>query len=309
MTRTSLAMLGLMFLAAGCFLAVDVGSNRQSVSNGSNGGSDAGAEVVWGPDATVPCGPACSPIAGGCSGDFTITTAQEWSTFAQLGCVHLNGNLDLNPTDMPAVSVDGLQTVSGHVFIRSFSLTTVSFPALTSLGGTLDIAFGSNLTSVSFPLATTTGSINLIANAKLATLDLPALTEVRGHFDLTANDALPTLSLPALTSAWGAGFGIRGAALSTVNLPALRTAMGTLSVGPTPSLTSLSLPALTSAGNLYVRETALTSLSLPALTRVTDAAIADNPQLRQCLVDALRLQVPAATFSSSNNSGVPNTCP
>lgn len=101
-------------------------------------------------------------------------------------------------------------------------------------------------------------------------------------------------------------------ALELVNLPNLSTT-NRFEVFPGAKLTELHAPALTYAGSVSILSNPnLTVLDLPSLTTVPDRfMISNNASLRQCVADAViaGLQTPPSRSESTNNLGLPNTCP
>jgi len=321
-----------VLIAAGCFQPIDVGSDRQPIANVNE--LDGG--WLRGPDGSVACGPECNPEDGGraaCSGDLVIGTQQQWDDFLALGCSHFSGSIDVRADGpIPVVTNEVLQTVSGHLRIVS-NPTSVSFPELTTVGGTVDLALSNNLTSVNLPLLTSAGSVNVLGNPLLTTLALPSLATVRGNLSIQSN-GVTSVTLPSLHTIRGTGMGIvNNPNLVTISLPALQAPGLRFAVTDNPALTSLNLPALAVAeslavgrndvlvtveapllatviGSLTIAENAtLSMLFLPSLVTVgQDFYVDSNPRLPQCAVDALEAQLTTApvTRTVSNNAA---TCP
>lgn len=152
----------------------------------------------------------------------------------------------------------------------------------------------------------------VVAAPDVTTLMAPVLQTVSGHLTVERNFALTSLNLPELTAV---GLNVNlsmNQALASVSLPKLTTC-GSMNINRTPALSTLDLAALTRVrANLYIVETALTDLRLPALTLVKVIFnVSNNPQLRQCAVDAVLHQLVSVPMvpSATDNNGTPNTCP
>lgn len=255
----------------------------------------------------VGCGKSGTDLAPGvCTGDVTITSSAEMAAFVARGCTSVTGTLSVAGTDL-----------------SSFSL-----PALTSVGGSLNIDDNTALTNFSLPAltkvavpTTTYAYLNVRNNAALTSFNLPALTSVSA-LNVSDNSALTAFSLPVLTNVGTMTGGSQlmflqvsnNTSLTTFSFPAL-TNISALSVADNPALTSFSLPVLTTmSGSATVvigridglrvfGNTALTTLSLPALTTVAgDLTITGNTSYPQCAAEAIFAHLTAAP-SGSDLSG------
>ena len=82
-------------------------------------------------------------------------------------------------------------------------MTTLAFPELEAVDGTLDISSQAALTAVTLTaLATVAGDVTFRGNALLVDISLPSFTSASDTTDalmtVEQNDALLTLSLPAM---------------------------------------------------------------------------------------------------------------
>ena len=160
--------------------------------------------------------------------------------------------------------------VTGSLSVYGSSLTSLSLPQITAVGGALSVLNNDSLTSFSLPDLKIVGdSVTVEDNDLLALFTLPALTEVgEGQYDnvfIKHNDALTAFDLSALTRV---------------------------------------------SGSLFVRfDAALTSFDLSALTGLGGfLGMTDNENLAQCLVDALVAQVESGEGIGDgvDNTGGPN---
>ena len=185
---------------------------------------------------------------------------------------------------LTSLTFDDLQGVTGSIF-PNFSgipsvLTTLSFPALTTVGGFFQPISISSLTTLSLPaLTTVVGGFRPTGLSALTTLSAPALTTVGGVFDPSNMSAtLTTLSVPALTTVGGNFNPSVLPGLTTLNILALTTVGGTFNVNNTGTLTTISAPALTTIGSGFTiaAMTALTTISIPAIVQIGIAQTSGN---------------------------------
>ena len=136
------------------------------------------------------------------------------------------------------------EIIGDYVFQGCSSLTTVSFPACTSIG---NYAFQgcSSLTTVSFPACTSIGDYAFLGCSSLTTVSFPACTSI-GNYVFQGCSSLTTVSFPACTSIGYYAF--QGcSSLTTVSFPA-RTSIGDYAFLGCSSLTTVSFPACTRIG-------------------------------------------------------------
>ena len=230
-----------------------------------------------------------------------------------------------NPT------IDSLTTLSSSdiVGIRdSFALsgltklTTVSFPALASVGFSFSFSNGGNMnsiTTVSFPALASVGSSFNISSGlganlnSLTTVSFPALTSIGSGFNLnggTGNNmrSLTTVSFPALASV-GSNFNFSGGgnlnSLTTLSFPALTSIGGSFNFSGSTnmnSLTAVSFPALAFVGSNFTINSAgnlpsLTTVSFPALASVGDTI---NFNSAGFIYSLTTVSFPALAFVGSN---------
>jgi len=145
--------------------------------------------------------------------------------------------------------------VTGHLTVYNTSLTSLTIPQITEVGGDVSVTSNASLTSLTIPnLSSVGGSLIVESNATLTSFELPALTEVgEGEYDNVSvkhNDALTSFDLSALARV---------------------------------------------SDSLFVRfDSVLSAFDLSALTRLEGyLGVTDNDALAQCLVEALVAQVEA----------------
>ena len=113
-----------------------------------------------------------------------------------------------------------VNAVRDYAFYDCTNLTTVSFPAVTTIGGNA-FRYCSNITTASFPAATTIGNYAFAYCTNLTTASFPAATTIGGYaFDDCSN--LTIASFPAATAIGNSAFyGCRS--LTTISFPAAKT--------------------------------------------------------------------------------------
>ena len=149
----------------------------------------------------------------------------------------------------------GYSEVSGDLVIYDSTLTSLSLPEITTVGGALSV----------------------LSNDSLTSLSLPNLRSVGDYVTVETNDALTSFDLSALTEVgeeWFDNVSVKhNAALTSFDLSALTRLTGSLFVRFNAGLASFDLAALTEVGGFL--------------------GLSDNDALAQCLVDALVAQVEA----------------
>jgi hypothetical protein len=233
--------------------------------------------MVWGTDALTNLSlPALATVTGG---GFDIVDSAALSTVSLPVLTTVQGDVSLAPLD--TVDLPQLVTVGGDL---SLGGTSVSLPALESVGGTLGV-MSAAIPALSLPeLASIGGDLWISQDGSLASLSLPALADAGGLVLLQWLPALGALDLGALATA-GAGLNVVRTGLTQLELPAL------LTVGPSPFLGS----------TFAIEENAeLASISAPQLTSVAGGfRVVDNAKLPQCEAEALRDQL--TTFAGAAN--------
>merc|ERR1711977_390247 len=180
--------------------------------------------------------------ADGVLENFTISITGGVTDLTPLsGLKHIkNGGLEVTNT-MNLVSLaplENLEVVDQTLEIGAFSsggsneaLTDIALPALTEVGGTLEIYYNDALTNISLPALTevvggdfaevTGWGLVIDKNDALTDISLPSLTEVGGTLGIYYNDALTGISLPSLNEVGGDLEITRNDALTNISLPAL----------------------------------------------------------------------------------------
>jgi hypothetical protein len=162
--------------------------------------------------------------------------------------------------------------------IFSNGLQTLTFNDLIGISGSFTPTAPS-LTSISLPVLTTIGgSFNPTTVNALTTLNVPALSTVKGSFSPFTLNALTSLSAPVLASVFGNFSPNTMALLTTFNFPALASIGGNCTPGTMASLTTLSLPVLATVSGFInpAAMAALTTLSMPALVKVGGAVLVNS---------------------------------
>ena len=116
--------------------------------------------------------------------------------------------------------LNNLRTIGGFFRIHyNEHLTTLDFPALSSIGEHIWIKINEDLTTLNFPVLSSTGhALSLQDNEKLTTLDFSALRSIGAHFEIQENDQLTTLDFPTLTSIGVGVTSVNGAVSQNVSI-------------------------------------------------------------------------------------------
>jgi hypothetical protein len=178
-----------------------------------------------------------------------------------------------------------LETVSFPLLRRSVAvavsynsvLTTLSFPRLVAILGSLTIQFNGSFQSLVLDSLQVVrqGTVLISSNPALTTLSFPELVFfANAVFNVTNNSALTSVSCPKLRVAWN--IALSGmSALTALDMSAVEIA-GAISVGSLPLLTTLSFPALRSMYNLALASPGVTTCSFPSLTHVLGNQVHGN---------------------------------
>jgi|GEM_PF-5212735 len=308
--RSFALSLGLFFFGSACNSSgdhPDLGILPGDLSVGDAAPRDFASDGA----ALADMGLACTTIPG----NVIISNNQEWMTLVGGGCIIVGGQLQISAPGVTALSPVANQIVSvGSLAItQNDALTSLSLPALKTVGGEVIVNNDDALTSLNFPALTSVGG-NFGANnlPVLMSVNLPVLASVGGNLNFIMDPALSSLGVPVLTTTHEIDIDT-DPLLPTLSLPALQTTTGIIAIKTNSTLASVSAPLLASSAGLYmISNAALTSLTLPVLTTMSgDMTVQNNAALRQCLVDAVKtgLTTGPTAYTASGNNGMPNTCP
>lgn len=275
--------------------------------------------------ASIPAG-SSSKFGATIEDVFKTVTANDETTLTMWG-----GATSLTFTGVTNIPDYGMQ----YKFANS-SITSVSFPALTSAGNSaFDHAFSecTSLTSVSFPELTSDNALgNMFQYAfdgctSLTSVSFPKLATItRAMFShgFEGCTSLTTVSFPELTtiSASSTNYPFQAAFtgctnLTSVSFPKLASISGTsifssafgqgTSSSPLSGVTSLSFPALTAiisnappAGAMFNSNKTLTRIDFPVLTSIKKTASATTDNLTYLFSNCTNLT--EIHFGSANQS-------
>jgi hypothetical protein len=272
--------------------------------DGAVSGSGASGDGSSGTGATSDAG-----ADGTCAGDIVIATSADLGAFAH--CTRLAGSLTLQTTELVEVSLPMLERVEGSVRIGQLtSLTSASFPALTTVTGTFSLDVNKTLATLDLSALESVDELSLRNTFSLETLDLSALRSV-GALGFSAigiaewvNDtithlralrigesgALLKVRMSALASTDGQLIIDENHKLAVIELPALETVGGLCSVSNNWPLKTLELPKLKQvAGDHFEISSSreLTLLALPLLHGVGGWLFSDNDAISTLTLPAL----------------------
>ena len=160
-------------------------------------------------------------------------------------------------------------TIKDNFFQHCAFLTSVSFPAVTSIG---NYAFQDcpSLTSVSFPSATSIGAYAFWSCYFLTSVSFPVVTSINANAFRNCS-RLTSVSFPSATSIGSFAFYYCGL-LTSVNCPAVTT-ISNNAFQNCSSLTSVSFPVVTTINsNAFNSCRSLTSVSFPAVISIGSSA-------------------------------------
>ncbi len=211
------------------------------------------------------------------AGNIVISNNSDVQSFNNSGCVTINGNLIANNSQVTAIVLDNLETISGDLVITENSnLVSTSLPKLLSCSQ-VDIEYNSLLSSVSADSLETISSDFYLSNAMLSNLNLAKLKSLGGSFASWDQTSLTSLSLPSLETVGGYFETWSDSSLTNLNTPMLKT-VGDLYIQG-GLFNNLSFPSLISAGSLYISETSLTSINMPVVNSIENISLTYNPLL------------------------------
>jgi len=245
-------------------------------------------------------------------GDITIRNPFDWANLILAGCTRITGTLAIAAPGVTSLGAPSPLVQVGRLeVVNNDTLTSLRFPALTTLVDGAILADLPSLTELQLPALARVGTsgLDVTRAPKLAAIDLPALAILEGSLGLYQNPKVARVNLPALTTAGWVTIG--DTACASIPLPSLTTASGlgltanprltevdlpvlnwayVLDVSDDPALVRLRAPALTTVSSLWaLRDPVLAELSLPALAEASfDVGLQDLPALTSLELPALR---------------------
>ncbi len=200
-------------------------------------------------------------------GDLSAGTSISWAALT-----NINGNL----------------TIGGAATAGNTQLSSVSFPGLSTVDGSVLIQNNAGLSSVSFAaLSMVDASVDIRSNSGLTTVSLPSLFTINDEFIFWDNDNISSLSMGALLDANSVQIQQNGA-LQTISLPLINSITTNLVIQGTSGNTQPNLQTVTIGnsldigGNLTISNNAstnLTALNLGNVEMVGGAVTLDNDNL------------------------------
>jgi hypothetical protein len=197
-----------------------------------------------------------SPAVGAITGDTTYKAQFKYNGYVyvklidrSLAAEYVNDDVEtIRPfafascSKLTTINFPATTTIEQHAFEDCLSLTTANFPAATNVGS---YAFDgcSKLTTINFPAATDVGQYAFNECSALMSVDLPSATKV-GNSAFERCSALTTANLPVATEIGNRAF------ISCSKLAALILRSGT--VVPLGQYTLNSTPIASGTGYIYV---------------------------------------------------------
>ncbi len=242
--------------------------------------------VVAGPKLAGVSFPNLTTVGRANLGPFSSTGPAPTVSLPLLATVGEN----LRVAGVPSLTLPALTSITGSVAVGE-DVLSFSMPLLATVGG--EVSFqGCHLINLAFPALTSIGgNLDLFNTPMLATLSLPELRTVGGWMRFQGGDAAPltNLTIPLVTSAPGS------------DQP--------FYISNFPHLTTVSFPALTAVGTQIsvTTDPVLASFSMPLLASCVGAYFSDVPLLSGCVCPSLAAHLPAGTSVSCSNPA--SSCP
>ncbi len=175
-----------------------------------------------------------------CSQTFRIENNNALTTLnipllARVGDMLIAGNPTLG------TFAANILTKAKGINIQTNGLTSMSFPALTTMSGGLDITGNASLASANFGNLSTIEGINIQSNG-LTSISFPALTTMGGQLYIQSNPSLATANFGSLSTTGSIYMQSNG--LTSISFPALTTVSSGLYISSNPSLASINLSQL-----------------------------------------------------------------
>ncbi|EGD79824.1 hypothetical protein PTSG_10807 [Salpingoeca rosetta] len=142
------------------------------------------------------------------NGDSVLSGVCEASDISRCCCdavqdiTVVDGTIDINPlSPTTAATMARLLTVGGNLRATSLHVSSISFPALRTVGEEVYFRTNNALTAVHLPALQSVGlDLKIESNDALTVIDFPSLQVVSGAMDVKGNTAMLRLHLPALVS-------------------------------------------------------------------------------------------------------------
>jgi hypothetical protein len=273
----ALLVLGGVLVTAGACTGSDGNGTGGSAppSSSSTSSSGTGGTSAMSSSSSSSSSSGGPPCANVLQGSFTIQNATDVATVTPY--CGITGDLNITSSGITSISLPALATIGGQLNLQTNGLSKLSLPALTTIGSRL-LSSSGHMDELDFPALTSVNSIEL--PLVLTTLNVPKLTSVAAGADMIFAPSA-TISFPALVSVGPVaansnfGFHIRGGA--SLSAPLLSDCKYVELGGQT---TSVDLPALTSLevlGNCFADGDcpvgSAPTITMNALTSVTAIAL------------------------------------
>ncbi len=151
-------------------------------------------------------------------------------------------------TETDIENLAGVCGITGNLSIEQTSLSSMSFPYLKAVAGTLQVTENSDLTDLNLSELIVAGELVIGSNAILESVNLAALVSVGGQVAIGYTN-LVTLSLPSLTSVGSHLIVLDNAVLTTLSIPSLSAVGGLTLINNNLVLTSCEGDAIEGVGN------------------------------------------------------------
>lgn len=289
--------------------------------------------AVLGAVLVVMGGAACGsgPLCENGTAEGSVWIRSDDDLRAMVGCVRVKGHVVIDTLNSATLAgLESLTTIDGKLIIGQSNETLSDISALANLasvgggnvqgGNELIVTGNRQLTTVRFPALTSLGGQLGLGGPGLTTLGFPALTSIPGGLFVNNTTALTSLAGLETVTSIGGNLVVQGNAVlpGTAGLAGLTNVAADVLVVENPALVTLSLPALASVGatgqsptgigpssrQLYVASNPmLTQIDVPALTFVGAGGVRiyNNVALPQCQADAVATRAGTVCDCSGND--------
>ncbi|GAQ07845.1 protein ecm33 [Aspergillus lentulus] len=271
--------------------------------------------------------------------DETIKISSQSDADGYSSCSTIKGTIEIDEHLSGAITFNSVKQIDGTLSCTGgANISSIAAPMLNSIADTFKLDGLTTLTTLSFPSLTSVGSIQWTALPQLQNLDFTkgvneagdvsitntGLTNLNGislntvgKFDITENTQLKSININNLKNATGlinfagnlnslevelpnlsSGTNMTFRNVSAVSIPSLHNLTGQLGFWG-DSFTSFSAPNLTETGDLvFNANTKLTNISMPALETVNGGfLITRNDELSSIDLPSLQVVTGAVDFS------------
>ncbi|KAF9956126.1 hypothetical protein BGZ72_002991 [Mortierella alpina] len=242
-------------------------------------------------------------LAEECSGQVAVTSEADLAAFA--GCSSFSGTLTVSGTSLSSISWPALTSLTGSISVSSNSnLNVFSLDGLESCTGSLSLFNNTILSAFNVPNVETINVLEIVTAPNLRQLPLPSVHSLNTlkveDTGLDNSGALPWTNLQKITD-----LGVsNNKFLKAIDMPSLTTVSGRFVIAANGLMegkgqgSSLHLNNLTSVSNCTLRH--LTDIEVPSLTSVGASLAFDETNIKEIVVPNLHTVGQTLSIVSNN---------